>query len=77
MRAQNTEAGVLLLSVETPEAEIYVDGQFAGDTPATISLVAGTHQITMKAAGKKDWTREINVMKDSQVTPHATFDQPQ
>lgn len=24
----------------------------------------------MKAAGKKDWTREINVMKGSQVTLH-------
>jgi hypothetical protein len=31
----------------------------------------------MKAAGKKDWTREINVMKGSQVTLHATFDPPQ
>jgi hypothetical protein len=73
---QNTDAGVLLLSAEAPEAEIYVDGKFVGETPATISLVTGTHQITIKAAGKKDWTREINVMKGSQVTLHATFEQP-
>jgi PEGA domain len=68
--------GVLLLSAETPEAEIYVDGQFVGETPATISLVTGTHQITIQAAGKRDCTREFNVIKGSQVTLRATFDQP-
>jgi hypothetical protein len=74
--SSNSEAGVLLLSAETPEAEIYVDGKFVGGTPATISLATGTHQITIKATGKKDWTREVNVMKGSQVTLHATFDSP-
>jgi PEGA domain len=73
---ENTETGVLLLSAEAPGAEIYVDGKFIGETPATISLAPGTHQVTIKAVGKKDWTREINVMKGSQVTLHATFDQP-
>ena len=75
--SSNSETGVLLLSAESAEAEIYVDGKFVGDTPATISLATGAHQITMKAAGKKDWTREISVMKGSQVTLHATFDSPQ
>jgi len=74
--SSNSEAGILLLSAETPEAEIYVDGTFVGGTPATISLATGAHQITIKSAGKKDWTREINVMKGSQVTLHATFDLP-
>jgi PEGA domain len=74
--SSNSEAGVLLLSAETPEAEIYVDGKFVGGTPATLSLATGTHQITIKSAGKKDWAREISVMKGSQVTLHATFDQP-
>src|SRR3984957_10063395 len=73
---ENTEAGILLLSAEPPEAEIYVDGKFIGGTPATISLATGTHQITITSAGKKDWTREIRVMKGSQVTLHATFDPP-
>jgi PEGA domain len=75
--SRDSETGVLLLSAETAEAEIYIDGKFVGGTPATISLATGAHQITMKAAGKKDWTREINVMKGSQVTLHATFDQLQ
>ena len=65
----NTDAGILLLSAERPQAEIYVDGQFVGDTPATISQVTGTHQIAIKSAGKKDWTGEINVMKRQAGTP--------
>ena len=55
-------------AASTPAAktsQIYVDGKFIGGTPATISLATGTHQITMKAVGKKDWTREINVLKGS------------
>jgi PEGA domain len=56
-------------------AEIYIDGKFVGDTPANISLASGAHQITIKSTGKKDWSREIEVMKGSQVTLHAIFDQ--
>jgi hypothetical protein len=67
--------GVLMLSSEVPGAEIYIDGKFVGDTPATISLASGAHQITIKSTGKKDWSREIEVMKGSQVTLHAVFDQ--
>ncbi len=46
-----------------------------GDTPATISLASGTHQITIKSTGKKDWSGEIEVMKGDQVTLHAVFAQ--
>jgi hypothetical protein len=69
-----SESGVLTLSCDTDGAEIYIDGKFVGDTPSTISLVSGTHQIAIKAKGKKDWKREIEVMKGSQVTLHPVLD---
>ena len=69
-----SEAGVLTLSCDTDGAEIYIDGKFVGDTPSTISLVNGTHQIAIKAKGKKDWKREIEVMKGSQVTLHPVLE---
>jgi len=69
-----SESGVLTLSCDTDGAEIYIDGKFVGDTPSTISLVNGTHQIAIKAKGKKDWKREIEVMKGSQVTLHPVLD---
>ncbi len=45
-----------------------------GDTPSQISLASGTHHIEVKASGKKDWKREIEVMKGSQVTLHPVLD---
>jgi hypothetical protein len=69
-----SESGVLTLSCDTDGAEIYIDGKFVGDTPSTISLVSGTHQIAIKAKGKKEWKREIEVMKGSQVTLHPILD---
>ena len=71
----SSDTGVLILSSEIAGAEIYIDGKFVGDTPATVSLASGTHQITIKSTGKKDWSREIEVMKGSQVTLHSAFAQ--
>ncbi|MGD0403070.1 MAG: PEGA domain-containing protein [Candidatus Acidiferrales bacterium] len=68
------DTGVLILSSEIAGAEIYIDGKFVGDTPSTISLASGTHQIAIKAGGKKDWKREIEVLKGSQVTLHPVFE---
>jgi hypothetical protein len=69
-----SDTGVVIFSSETIGAEIYIDGKFVGDTPSTISLVSGTHQIVIKANGKKDWKREIEVMKGSQATLHPVLD---
>ena len=69
-----SDTGILILSSEIVSAEIYIDGKFVGDTPSTISLATGTHQITIKASGKKDWKREIEVMKGSQVTLHPVLE---
>jgi len=69
-----SDSGVLILSSDTNGAEIYIDGKFVGDTPSTISLSSGTHQIAIKATGKKDWQREIEVMKGSQVTLHPVLE---
>ncbi|MHB8540742.1 MAG: trypsin-like peptidase domain-containing protein [Candidatus Acidiferrales bacterium] len=57
-------------------AEIYVDGAFVGDTPSTLHLSAGAHEVEIKGANKKTWKRELDVLKDSQVTLHPTL-QPQ
>ncbi len=69
-----SDTGVLILSSDTAGAEIYIDGKFVGDTPSTISLASGTHQIAIKALGKRDWKREIEVIKGSQVTLHPVLD---
>lgn len=49
-------------------AEVYVDGHFVGQTPATLHLASGAHRIELRAGGKRDWSRELEVIKDSEVT---------
>jgi PEGA domain len=49
-------------------AEVYVDGHFVGQTPATMHLASGAHRIELRAIGKRDWSRELEVIKDSEVT---------
>jgi hypothetical protein len=48
-------------------AEVYVDGKFVGNTPETLKLSVGPHNISLKAEGRKDWQRSIEILKDSQL----------
>ncbi|HLZ92988.1 MAG TPA: trypsin-like peptidase domain-containing protein [Candidatus Acidoferrum sp.] len=48
---------------EPQAAEIYVDGKFVGDIPASIPLAAGqTYLIVVKASGHADWSKRISVL---------------
>jgi hypothetical protein len=41
-------------------AEIAIDGAFVGDTPSTVSVAPGNHQIVVKKKGFADWTRTLS-----------------
>ncbi len=62
--------GHVTFTSEDSGSEIYIDGRFVGQTPATISLSAGTHHVEVKASGKQSWSRDLEVLKDSQLTLH-------
>lgn len=51
------------LAIEsTPQgADIEIDGAFVGNTPSTVSLEPGNHDISVKKKGFADWTRKMNV----------------
>ncbi|HEV2489193.1 MAG TPA: trypsin-like peptidase domain-containing protein [Candidatus Acidoferrales bacterium] len=70
------EEGVGSVSVTSvpPGAEIYLDGKFVGDTPSVLQVSAGVHKIRIEAPGKKPFERELNVLKDSQITLNATLE---
>ena len=42
-------------------ADIEVDGGFVGNTPSTLSLTPGSHQINVKKKGFVTWTKTLNV----------------
>src|SRR5580658_6616324 len=55
-----TQASVIVESTP-PGADIEVDGAFVGNTPSTVSVAPGSHQIAVKKKGFADWTKTLNV----------------
>ncbi|MGH9607133.1 MAG: PEGA domain-containing protein [Terracidiphilus sp.] len=63
----------LIVASSPPGAEIDIDGGFVGDTPSTVSVAPGSHEVTVKKTGFADWTRKLNVTGGS-VHLDATLD---
>lgn len=54
--------------ITTPDgADVYVDGQFYGNSPATLKLKPGKHTIGVKMSGYKDWSREMSTESGSEA----------
>jgi hypothetical protein len=51
----------LVIESTPPGADIEVDGSFVGNTPSTVSVAPGTHEIAVKKKGFTDWGRKLNV----------------
>jgi hypothetical protein len=64
---QSSASSEASMSVDsTPQgADIEVDGAFIGNTPSTVRLASGSHEISVKKKGFADWTRKLNVMGGS------------
>jgi S1-C subfamily serine protease len=62
--------GSVAIASDPAGAEIYIDGKFVGQTPSTIRLASGAHRIEVKSQGKQNWQRDLEVLKDSELTLH-------
>lgn len=65
-------AGTVAISSASSQAEIYVDGQFEGQTPATLRLASGLHHVEVKFASKQIWERDLDVLAGSKLTLRAS-----
>jgi len=65
--------GVISITSDPDRAEIYVDGKFHGNTPATLKLASGSHTILLKLAGMPDYSRTMDVPRSSKLTLKAMF----
>lgn len=68
------QLGTVKIDSDPPGAEIYVDYSFVGQTPSTLRLASGSHRIELRLAGKKEWQRNLDIAKDSQVTLHPVLE---
>lgn len=51
----------LVIDSMPPSADIEIDGVFVGNTPSTVSVALGSHQIAVKQKGFTDWIKTLNV----------------
>ena len=54
--------GDISLTSVPGDAEIFVDDEEIGMTPATVPIMAGTHEVVLRKDGYKPWKREIVVV---------------
>src|SRR4051794_3665166 len=59
-----------------PGSDIEVDGAFVGDTPTTVPLAPGSHQISVKN-GNAVWQRNLQVSAGSTISLNAQLEQTQ
>jgi hypothetical protein len=48
-------------------ADIFSDGAFVGNAPATLKLAPGKHTVKVSMAGYKEWSREITTQPGSEL----------
>lgn len=51
----------LVIDSTPPGADIAVDGGFVGNTPSTVTVAPGIHEITVSKKGFSAWSRKLNV----------------
>jgi PEGA domain len=54
-------ASGLTIEASVPNCDIEVDGSFVGNTPSTLNLAPGKHEIVVKKTGYQDWSRSMMV----------------
>lgn len=68
-------SGTVVVSANIDGAEVYVDGVFVGNAPATLKLKEGIHIIEVKKHGYQPFKRELRVLANSEVALRAILEQ--
>jgi PEGA domain len=74
MQKLDVETGTIVVNSVPNGAEVYVDGNFVGDAPATLELAPGKHTIRVSLSSYKDWSRELSVLAFSKANLSATLE---
>lgn len=67
-------AGTVSIRSTPYQAEIYVDGENMGYTPAKLKLISGKHTFRCEKQGYKPWTKEITLTTGSELRLDATLE---
>jgi S1-C subfamily serine protease len=64
---QHRGKGHVSVVADEEGADIYIDGKFVGNAPATFTLASGPHKIEVKDQSGGIWSRDLEVLEDSDV----------
>jgi hypothetical protein len=53
-------ASNLAISSTPAGADIYLDQNFVGNTPSTVTVPSGKHSVSVRKTGFQDWVRDMN-----------------
>jgi len=65
--------GLVTVSSVPYLAEVFVDGESMGYTPARLKLAPGKHSFRCEKGGYKPWTKDITITAGSELTLDATL----
>jgi hypothetical protein len=71
--APEPPTGLVSISSVPYLAEVFVDGESMGYTPAKLKLAPGKHSFKCEKAGYKPWSKDITVTAGSELTLDATL----
>jgi PEGA domain-containing protein len=72
--ASGDAIGTVSVKTNPDGADVYLDGQFYGNSPATLKLKPGKHTVAAKMSGYKDWSREVATDAGSDAHLTATLE---
>ena len=52
-------------------ADIELGGRFIGSTPSKVDLPTGKHEVVIKKAGHRDWSRKLDLLPGADINLHA------
>jgi hypothetical protein len=58
---------------EPKGADILIDGTFVGNTPSTLRMTPGRHNLEIRLTGYRSWTRTMVVDPESHPAVRATL----
>jgi hypothetical protein len=65
--------GTMEIDSSPSGAAIYIDDKANGTTPSDISILVGSHKVTLKKTGYQDWSKMVTVQEDKSVVVDATL----
>jgi TPR repeat protein len=66
--------GLVNVTADTGNCDLFVDGAFVGNSPAKLRLAEGAHVLQIKKSGFKDYRCELKVTAGSELTLHPVLE---